>query len=194
MLYVKHNTETDTLEWLHDGELLYGDLGYLPPNIYTVEGGSNPYGKQIDAYGFKWNEDRTEVLFDPVYIDIPIEQFKEERRALVAETRWNYEVAGVYVNGHLYSTDDRSQTKYLALIMACQMDPNYTVNFKTTGGAFVHLNAMDIMTITTIVRQYIQACFDHEEVLLQQVEDATTLVELDAVDYTAGWPSNTTYA
>lgn len=194
MLYVKHNITSDTFEWLPNGEIDFEGISneeLAAQDVYTVESREfPPYGKYIHGYGFKWNEDRTVVLFDPVYADTNIEELRYEKKLILAGRRWEKETGGIMFGGVPISTDDRSQTKLLAMLMGAQMNPAYTVEFKASSGEFVTLNASAIFTLAMAVQNYVQSCFAKEQAFVNQINAALTSEEIAAIDIDNNWPSN----
>lgn len=113
---------------------------------------------------------------------------KEQMKDMVANIRYNKERAGVKYAGVTFSTDDVSQTKYLAILMAVMQDPNFSVNWKVVEG-FLTLHAADIMQLTAGIRMYVQACFDKELDFQDQIDSAVTDADFAAINPNAGWPS-----
>lgn len=191
MLYVLHNPETDTLEWYPDGELnceWMTDEECAALNVYRAKNDVfAPYGKVILGYGFVWNEDRTQVLFDPVFTDIDLTEIRAEKKSTLAAIRWSKETQGTEINGIPVGTDDRSRSTYLGMLMAVQFDPNYTVNFKAADGNFITLDAMGISAVAFGVRDYVQQCFNREQELIADIDAATTAQEIADIDIENGW-------
>jgi len=65
------------------------------------------------------------------------------------------------------------------------LDPNYRCNWKTSAG-FVELNAAQLVTIATAVREHVQACFDRELALLRAIEAGSYSDDM----LTQGWPDS----
>jgi hypothetical protein len=192
MLYVKHNTETDALDWYPNGELEYdfkSDEECALDNIYRAKNDVfPPYGKIIDGYAFVWNEDRTAVLFDPVFADVDLTEIRDEKKAALAAIRWSKETQGTVINGIPVHTDDRSRSTYLGMLMALQFNPSYEVsNFKAADSNFYTFGGQEITAIAFGVRDYVQSCFDREQELKAEIDAATTAQEIADLDIENGW-------
>lgn len=118
----------------------------------------------------------------------PIEEAKARKLAALAARRWQAEQSGTVAGGLPVATDDTSQTKVLGAVVAAQLDPGYVVNWKTAAG-FVSLDATQVLAVAQAIRSHIQACFDHEASLTDDIAAAADASELAAVDIEAGWPS-----
>jgi hypothetical protein len=91
--------------------------------------------------------------------------------------------AGISVGGVPVYTDDLSQQRIIGAALAVKRDPDLVINWKTAGGFFVPLDAEAVLMVADAVRVHIQACFDHEAVLLGQIEAGGN------PDIDAGWPA-----
>jgi hypothetical protein len=85
-------------------------------------------------------------------------------------------------NGIEVATDRESQALLMGAVLAAQDNPEYVVNWKAKNGWF-QLDAATLIAIADAVRAHVQACFDKEEVLQNQVDAATTVAELEAVKW-----------
>lgn len=113
---------------------------------------------------------------------------KEVVRAKISDFRWNKERAGISLNGTRYATDDVSQTKYLAILMAVSQNPAFSVNWKAEGG-FITLHAAEIMALTQTVQAYVQACFNHEKQLADQLDSLDDPNVWATMDIEHSWPT-----
>lgn len=84
-------------------------------------------------------------------------------------------------------TDRDSQALLTGAAVAAMLDAGYTVSWKASSG-WVTLDAPSIIGLASAVRAHVQACFERERVLAQQVEAAATLAEVAAADLMSGWP------
>ena len=110
-----------------------------------------------------------------------LEELKEIKKAEIAAARYEAEIAGVIG----IKTDRESQALLTAACLQAVIDPTYTLNWKTIDGSFVELTAEDIKAIGTTVRTHVQAQFDREKTLLEQVNAATTAEELEVITWTS---------
>ena len=107
---------------------------------------------------------------------IPMEELRAEKKAELAEARWQAEVSGV--NG--IRTDRESQSMITGAALKAMQDETYTCKWKTETG-FVELTAAQILAIADAVRAHVQGCFDREAELLALVDAATTPEEVEAI-------------
>ncbi len=56
--------------------------------------------------------------------------------AALGERRWRAETAGTVVNGLSLATDERTQSKLTAAVVASVLDNDYSVNWKLADGSF----------------------------------------------------------
>jgi hypothetical protein len=113
---------------------------------------------------------------------LDLDKLKAEKRAEISEARWRAETGGITLNGTEIATDRESQALLMGAVLAAQNNPQYKANWKAKNGWF-QLDAATLITIADAVRAHVQACFDKEEVLQNQVDAATTEVELEAVKW-----------
>lgn len=104
--------------------------------------------------------------------------------AVIADRRWQAEVAGIDVGGIHVDTDDRSKLLINGAAVEAMLDPDYVMHWKTAGG-FVELTAAEVITVARAVRAHVQACFNREAELLAELAGETfTPAMLEE-----GWPA-----
>lgn len=113
---------------------------------------------------------------------IDIEKFKADKKAEIADARWRAETSGITVAGVEIATDRESQALLMGAVLAAQNNPQYKANWKAKNGWAV-LDAATILAVADAVRNHVQACFDREKLLQEQIEAATTVAELEAVKW-----------
>lgn len=111
---------------------------------------------------------------------LDLDKLKAEKRAKISEARWRAETGGITLNGTEIATDRESQALLTGAVLKAKDDPAYTVRWKARNGWF-QLDSATLIAIADAVRAHVQACFDKEEVLQNQVDAATTAAELEAV-------------
>jgi hypothetical protein len=126
----------------------------------------------------------TKQIEDPKTID----DYKNEKKAELALIRKSKESSSTTVGNFTVYTDLETQTKILGAYMAAQMDPEYTVNWKTANG-FVTLNGQNLIYVAQAIRNHIQGCFDREQTLIQAIDDCVTPTDVKELIITTGWPS-----
>jgi hypothetical protein len=118
-----------------------------------------------------------------------LEAIKTETAEMLAAIRYEKETAGITVNGIHLLTDDRSKSLLVGKALKASIDPATTCNWKTPAG-WVTLNAEQLISLATTLDAYVQACFDREGEIAAQIDAATTVAEIEAIDLNAGWPDN----
>jgi hypothetical protein len=89
--------------------------------------------------------------------------------ALIAAERYVMEGKGVTALGLRIDTTRDSQALIAGMAVSALIDPTYQCNFKA-GDGFVELEAQQILSISSAVRNHVQACFDREKALLKSVK------------------------
>jgi hypothetical protein len=112
----------------------------------------------------------------------PLPDTKAAKLAELAEYRWERETGGITVNGLPVYTDDRSK-----LLLNGARSRGQGARWKTTAG-FVHLTAEEVEALAQAVAAHVQACFDREAELTEQIEALTDWQAVAAFDITTGWP------
>ncbi len=115
-------------------------------------------------------------------ITLDIEKLKQMKLAEIADKRWRAETSGITVAGVEIATDRENQALLMGAVLAAQDNPEYVINWKAKNG-WVVLDAATILAVADAVRTHVQACFDREKLLQEQIEAATTVAELEAVKW-----------
>lgn len=108
---------------------------------------------------------------------------------VVQDRRQESEALGVNVNGNIFSTDVASQVKYVGILVYASMDRAYSGTWKTQNNGFVTLDAAGVVVMCMYVMAYIQVCFAWEQYVLAQIAAATTVEQLQAIDFETGRPA-----
>jgi len=120
---------------------------------------------------------------------IPIAEMKDSKLAELATRRWQAEEGGTTLGGNPLATDRTTQTKLTAAYIKASADSEYTIPaWKSGPGVFSALNAATIIAAADAIEAHVQACFANEAALSGEIEAATTIAELSAVDIEASWP------
>jgi hypothetical protein len=67
-------------------------------------------------------------------------------------------------------------------VLKAKDDPAYSVRWKARNGWF-QLDSATLIAIADAVRAHVQACFDKEKQLQEQIDVAETAAELEAVKW-----------
>lgn len=101
----------------------------------------------------------------------------------IAARRYEAEVGGITLNGLQIDTDDRSKLLINGAALEATIDPEYVMQWKTSGG-FIELTGAQVIGIARAVRAHVQACFDREAELLAALDAGT----LEPAMLEQGWP------
>lgn len=132
-----------------------------------------------DAFQAAWR------LYDGA-ISVDLATAKQIKKSQLAAKRWDVETGGMTVSGMTVSTDRDSQGLVTGAAFAASLDDTYTVKWKTAGG-FIDLDATGIIGIAQAMRAHVQGSFNREAVIASDIDDCTTIAQLDAIDINAGW-------
>lgn len=114
---------------------------------------------------------------------VPV-QSADALKVRIAERRWQQVQAGTNADGIHLDTSDTSQVKITGAALEATLDSTYSCDWKAADGSWVTLSATQILAIARAMRAYIQACYDREKALSEEVDaGAFTDAMLDE-----GWP------
>jgi hypothetical protein len=119
--------------------------------------------------------------------DQPIDLVKSTLKGIVASNRYNTEVAGTTANvQNVMVSVDTSRTNRNTYINAYNlMNDTDTVNWKFSEGWLV-LTKEEMLTVVSTGADYINSQFEWESSKVQEIDNCTTLEELNNVDL--GYP------
>jgi hypothetical protein len=118
---------------------------------------------------------------------LPIEVLKH----VVSAKRYEVEVSGTVVANNKYATDRESQTKYVAVALDISQSnaETWSIKWKTSDNTFINLNASEMLSVVSAVRQHVQNCYNKEFEYYNLIDTANSSV-LETTDFSAGWPIN----
>jgi len=119
---------------------------------------------------------------EPVYGDADINILKQGKLAELAENRWKEEVGGYMYNGHEFHSDRESQDRFFQAYMASLNDPSFAVTWKTKDG-WLEMTASDFITLYNEFQAFLQGLYQKEKALQEQVKAATTIEELNEIEW-----------
>ena len=119
---------------------------------------------------------------------LTLAEAKSKKLAALGERRWRAETAGTLVNGMTLPTDEKTQSKLTAAVVACVLDNDYAVNWKLADGSFRLFDHATLIAVAQGVRAHVQSCFDREAQLVSAIDGASDSAALAAVDIETGWP------
>lgn len=115
----------------------------------------------------------------------PFPEVAPDYPAMIASERYKREGVGITIDGSVIDTTRDGQALIAGAAVSAILDPAYRCNWKTSAG-FVELNAPQLVTIATAVREHVQACFDRELALLRAIEAGSYSNDM----LTEGWPDS----
>ena len=123
-------------------------------------------------------------------VDKSVEDLRQAMIERLAQVRYDREVIGVYVNGIYITTGDRSKLlingKVNRALISQQMgDTNWSCQWKIGSNTYINLNAQQIIGIGMAIDSYVQACFDNEATLADQIANSNDPL---SIDLDSGWP------
>lgn len=75
-----------------------------------------------------------------------------------------------------------------AIIAQVKADASFTRTFTKSDNSRVTLNAAQIIAVGEVVEDFVNSIHEHSQVLRDQIEAATSMAELLAVNILTGWP------
>lgn len=109
---------------------------------------------------------------------------KAKKLTELAAARYAEEMGGIEVDGILIKTDERTRGILTAGMVEARDNPEFSLlNWKISDGNFVDLSALQILSIYEAVDAHIAATFAKERTLSEQVTNATTIEELEAIKW-----------
>jgi len=136
------------------------------------------FGETVPAENTKW--DGTQWVED-------IDRIKAYKIADLASYRYDRETAGITVNGARIKTDRESQAMITGAKSYSDLNETVAIDWKGDGG-WVTINRTVILAIAQAVAAHVQACFSRERVHAEAINALTTVSEIEAYDFTTGWP------
>lgn len=170
---------------VNDSDIVVGETQIADASKYTGPYTLVPCDYNIE--GFVYN--KQDGTFSPPIVPRNFEEAKQEKIRELNQKMAEEESNGTNFNGYRFATDKDSQIKYLGILVSSMIDPTFTTQFKTMNNEYVTLTNSDVVGLSMHVKSHIQACFDNDASILTQINAATSVESLDAIDITAGWPS-----
>ncbi|MCS3610969.1 DUF4376 domain-containing protein [Salinibacter ruber] len=164
--------------------------GYYP--IRTEEGDPSASEKQV---GWEYVLDKARGVMRKVaqYETKTVEEYAGDLKEEAAARRTQHARKPVAYGNHEFDADAEAQQKLVGKLTYAQAagkdtDSTWSVRWKTAGNDFVQLSYDDLAAVVQAVNQQVQAAYNREAQLLSEIEAATTIDELEAIDLTSGWP------
>lgn len=116
-------------------------------------------------------------------IVLTLEEVKTQKLAYLASERFKAETAGTTIGIATILTDRESQAQLTSALNSLREGFISTVKWKAANGFWIDVTLQDILQISTIVAQHVQATFAKECELATQVNNATTIEEVEAITW-----------
>lgn len=114
-----------------------------------------------------------------------LESAKVKKKAEIAAARYMFESFRVNVSGLSISADRDSQAIIASTQAAMQAGILQSVQWKTADGTFATLDSAGVAAIAQAVTIHVQSAFNLEKQLVDQINAATTIQAVEAVQ----WPN-----
>lgn len=119
----------------------------------------------------------------PIYGQrVDLEIIKKAKLLEIAVLRYLAECNGIVYNGIEISTDRESRATLAQAAFRAKEDPTHSVRWKAKNGWF-ELDAPSIIAIAGHVETHVQNCFEKEFLLQEQIAQASSEEELEAIKW-----------
>jgi hypothetical protein len=122
-------------------------------------------------------------------VDRDLADRKAAMRVEATAKRWSVEVGGITVAGVSIATDAGTQSKLSSALQLVQDDDQIIIDWKSTDGSWVQLDAATVTAIARAVGLHVQACFTRERAIHTAINDAADHDDLDDINISTGWPT-----
>ena len=146
------------------------------------------------AYGEPSYDPARDIVFrQAARNDFDIDEAKKRLYTNLAAKRYEVEIVGTtLLNGLRVGTDERTRSALNLAMIQIANGRTKSVNWKIEVNGVTGFQSLDvpmIQQIYTALTSHIEASFDREKQLSDQIERATTVAALREIDIDAGWPS-----
>lgn len=118
----------------------------------------------------------------------PLSVIQNDLKARATAKRYQVESGGVDVGGVRVGTDKVDQAAITGALATLREGFVTTINWKGSSG-WVQVGLTELTAIAAAVAQHVQTCFSAERAKHEEIDAATTLEELQAIDVEGGWPA-----
>lgn len=113
---------------------------------------------------------------------VTLESVKTDKKVQIAEWRWQREVGGVNVGGTKIRTDRESQAQITSTLTSLEQGLLSSVDFKAQDGTWITLTLDEVKAVARAVAQHVQQSFTIERQLVEMVDAAETIEEVQAIN------------
>lgn len=141
----------------------------------------NPKIQRLNGPYYNFYDDKAESYM--VVEDLPIDFVRGNLKGRVATNRYTKEVEGVKVTiqGHEVTVDTSRNGRQIFFDAALTMTDSETIGWKFPE-TWIDVTKSDMQQIVAAGKAHIQTWFDWEKNKIIEIDNATTLAELDAID------------
>ncbi len=116
------------------------------------------------------------------------EEVKAAKLADLATYRWTKETEGITVSGVAIKTDRESQSLINGALKLFDLNPALpAIDWKGANG-WVQVDRATLEAVGLAVGVHVQACFTREKYHAEAIGALTTIEDIEAYDFTTGWP------
>jgi len=113
---------------------------------------------------------------------VTLESVKADKKAQIADWRWNREVGGVNFGDAKIRTDRESQAQITSTLTSLEQSLLTSVDFKAQDGTWITLTLDEVQAVARVVAQHVQQLFTVERQLVEMVDAAETIEEVRAIN------------
>lgn len=107
---------------------------------------------------------------------------KQRLKQLATSERYRFETSGMFINGNFIKTDRESQAQLANAYAAMKNGLIESTEWKINTDNWVTLTLTEIEPIAGAVANHVRALFEKEKLLLQQINEITTVEQLKAFE------------
>lgn len=151
--------------------------------IYPVQGTQDPeFNSKIELlHGPFWEFTNDAAISSYQVMPKTIDAVKNELKSLIANKRWLRENSQISVTlGNVVYKFNADREMRMILQNALTSNKESMI-WKVSGDTWVTLNKNDIQIALTSILEHVQSCFDLEYTIVTQINNATSLMELDSI-------------
>jgi hypothetical protein len=165
---------------VEQGYIKINDNLEIIPIVEAPDPGHDPLYEELAGPYYTYTDNTATMTYNK--IDRKLDDVKGNYKQLAAAARYSRETSGTSAivgdNTIALATDVASRANYLNLLNTVGEG---TINYKTNG-VFVALNATGLQALVDAVNVHVQDAFNWEKGILDQIDAATSIEELKAIN------------
>ena len=165
---------------VEQGYIKVNDNLEIIPIVEAPDPGHDPLYEELAGPYYTYTDNTATMTYNKV--DRKLDDVKGNYKQLAAAARYARETSGTSAtvgdNTIALATDVASRANYLNLLNTVGEG---TINYKTNG-VFITLNATDLQALVDAVNAHVQDAFNWEKGILDQIDAATSIEELKAIN------------